>query len=108
MPKHLIPETFRLGKNWWRVEFLPPSEMAQFNANGRGRVLGLCDGEDRIIYLADDLKGRRLVQTFLHEAIHAVDYDFNIKIPHKLVYALDRHLGNFLWTNYLSPRRRRR
>lgn len=107
MPRHLIPETFRLGKNWWRVEFLPPDEMKEFCPR-YSTIRGWCDGEERTIYLADNLKGRRLIQTFLHEVTHSIEMDFGIAIPHRLVYSLERHLGNFVWDNFLTKRRRRK
>lgn len=105
--RDLIPETLKVGRYRWRVEFLPQLEMNEFDANYK-TINGWCDAEERVIYLSETLNGRRLMQIFLHEAIHACDFSFGINVPHPIVYKLDRRLGNLIWDNFVKPRRRRR
>lgn len=39
-----------------------------------------------------DLGPRQMIETFLHEFLHAVDFEYDLKISHKLIYRLERPL----------------
>lgn len=41
---------------------------------------GLCEYESRTIYLERGLKGKKLIETFLHEYIHAVLYEMHLDV----------------------------
>lgn len=93
-----IPRQFWIGEDHWRVKFV--KEIAPLDGKGR-RTLGLCDGDDHIIYIVTGLKKVERTATFIHELIHALDFSHKLNIPHSIVYDLDKHVTEFLFDNWL-------
>lgn len=55
---------------------------------------GYCLGHDsevgcRTIWLKIGLPKKIMIKTFIHEVLHAIDFEWGIKIPHKLIDALE-------------------
>lgn len=59
-------------------------------------TIGYCDGIDHVLYVRTRLKPRVRLETFVHEWLHAVEYEYGLEIPHALVYALEKPLADFL------------
>ena len=58
---------------------------------------GYCIGSDfkngyRTIQIKKGLTPTFRAKTFLHELLHAIDFEWNVKIPHKLIEALEKPL----------------
>lgn len=62
-------------------------------------VIGYCDGEKQIIFIQIGLSAEVLFATFMHEVMHSIEFEYNIKIPHKLIYKMDAPLAKFLADN---------
>lgn len=74
----MIPTSFKLGGNTWRVRLL--KHLVQIGANNDVQHLyGLCDVENNTIKIARTIDGRvcseeTIYKTFIHEFIHAALY----------------------------------
>ena len=59
--------------------------------------MGYCLGADsemgcRTIQIKKGLTPSMKARTFLHELLHAIDFEWGIKIPHKIIEALEKPL----------------
>lgn len=87
------PKTLRIGDTDWSIKFFrkPP--------DGKKDTAGLCDGDTQTIYLTQGQKSETLFKIFLHELLHAIEYSYEIDIPHKLIYKLEQPLADFIIEN---------
>lgn len=63
------------------------------------KTLGECRFEARQIVLKKHQSERETFKTFVHELLHAVDYERNVRIPHKLVYGLEDAIYYLIFHN---------
>ena len=74
----MIPTSFKLGGNTWRVRIM--KHLVQIGPNNDVQHLyGLCDVENNLIRIARTIDGRvctdeTIYKTFIHEFIHAALY----------------------------------
>ncbi len=61
--------------------------------------MGLCDSKARAIIIRSDLSDKQVIETLIHELFHAVAFEFGVKIPHKLIYALEAPVLKILKLN---------
>lgn len=62
--------------------------------------MGLCDPEEHTIKIKMGMSATETFNTFLHEVLHAMEFEYNLKISHKLVYQLELAISNFLFNNF--------
>lgn len=86
-----------VGDNLWTVRFV---KYIPHDKPGR-YCLGASDPEEQTIYILMGQKPRERLSTFVHELIHVLEYEYNISIPHRLVYSLEDPIVRFLVDNYL-------
>lgn len=60
---------------------------------------GYCEPNERIIYLSTKQSKTSVVKTFIHEAIHAVEFEYDTPIPHKITNMLEEGLYRILKLN---------
>lgn len=63
------------------------------------RALCRVTGDSRQILLLKTLKGEALYSSLLHEILHAIEFEFKLPIPHKLIYRLETILFRILKLN---------
>jgi hypothetical protein len=63
------------------------------------KCLGLCDGDARVIFIKSNQSDTQEWETFIHEAFHAIEFEFNIKIPHALIHTLEKPILRVLKLN---------
>jgi hypothetical protein len=61
---------------------------------------GTCDNKDRIILLRNSMTEKETYETFWHETLHALDYEYELKLTHPQVYALEKALAEFISANF--------
>lgn len=61
--------------------------------------MGLCDFDKRLIFIKSELSDSQVIETFIHELLHAISHEFALKIPHKLIYALEAPILKILRLN---------
>lgn len=62
-------------------------------------TVGLCDPHTRTIWICTEQPPRHLMRTLIHEALHGLEYEFNLKIKHKLVYKLEKAIYHLIIDN---------
>ena len=53
----------------------------------------------KLIYLKKGMGIKEAHSIFIHEVLHAIEYEYKIKIPHSVVYALQEPLAHVLTRN---------
>ncbi len=102
MRKKLYPHSVKVGKRRYKIK------MVRDLSDGKGqRLRGYCDpNKPHTLYLDKDQSQAELFSTFWHEVLHAIEVEHKIKLPHKLVYALEGPIAAVLKANFrLSFRR---
>lgn len=61
---------------------------------------GLCDFERKVILLKNKQSQKDLFKTFLHEILHAMEFEYNIPITHKIIYQLEESVFQLLKDNF--------
>jgi len=62
-------------------------------------TMGLCDPVSRQIILRKNLPPRPMLATFIHELIHAMEFEHGIEISHRAVDQLDSAIEMLLRLN---------
>ena len=55
----------RIGERVWRISHKPPTRTASHELDGR------VDYDRKVIFIHPDLKGKALLETLIHEGMHA-------------------------------------
>jgi hypothetical protein len=64
-------------------------------------TLGITDSGDRTIRIKLGMSRRQTFRTFIHEVLHALEFEFGIKIKHKSVYKYSKAIHHLLVDNFL-------
>ena len=62
-------------------------------------LLGLCDPSTRTIFINKSQSHRQQWITFLHEALHALEYEYSFHLSHKTIEKIEDALGEFIRDN---------
>lgn len=103
-----VPTHFYLKGKRWNVEFVDDLGFV-IKSNGKKSVtIAECDGGARRIEILERLSAKRTAECFLHEYLHAIEYAYGIRFPHKMVHFADVKLAYiFRKTMECQPRARR-
>ncbi len=63
---------------------------------------GDCDQGKHRIRIKAGMSKNETFRTFLHEALHAIEFSIPVKIKHKTVYKLEEAIFNLLVDNFFS------
>lgn len=66
--------------------------------------LGKCSYNRRTIWLNSKQPDRNLFTTFLHELLHAIEFETGTRIKHKIIYRFEEGLYSFLTNNLATLR----
>lgn len=66
----------------------------------RGR--GKCSFESQTIWIKRNMTEPEQLVTFCHELLHAIEFEYEIDIPHGLIYALESPLAQVIVDNLAS------
>ena len=61
----------------WRIKFVYPQDTVLMYENG-SYTLGMCDRNNKTIYLAENLEGSMLKKVICHELVHAAMFSYNV------------------------------
>jgi hypothetical protein len=64
------------------------------------RDCGLCDPQTCTIYLKRGMNKAKAFRTLIHEAIHAMEAEYDIDLPHTVVYQLEKAIADTLLMNF--------
>lgn len=76
-------------------------------------VLGYCmtsdkDKDVKVIAVLNSLRPKRMFEIMLHEALHAIEHEYKLNIPHDVIEELERPLAKFLFDNFDIEFKRRK
>ena len=86
----------KIGCNKWTLE------LHDFVTCGGVDCRGLCLCEDRTIKLKSSLENTRLMGTFLHECIHAIDDEYDVDLTEHQVHLLGTSLLSLIRDNKIN------
>lgn len=73
---------FIINHQLWKIKFV-----SRFNEKLRkpnnSFALGVCDNNDKCVYIFNQLPKQKLKQVLYHEITHAVMFSYNVYIPYK-------------------------
>ena len=92
IPIKAYPKEILIGETVWRVRFVR-------KFRGEPNTVGLCCEANETIYIRQGLGRVETFKTFLHELLHAVEFEHKIEIPHKLIYQLELPLTLLIFQN---------
>lgn len=85
-PKYMFPSfryyprTLLIKNEVWEIKFVRKME---------NNMVGLCDPGDKIIYIKMGQSRCDLFKTFIHEWMHALEEEYCIEVPHKVIYSFE-------------------
>ena len=82
-----LPTHFYLKRKKWVVELVDKPEW-----HTEEKCWGITDFESRTIEIWDGLPPRQILMVFIHEYLHAVEYEYKLAIAHRLIYKLEKPL----------------
>lgn len=82
------PKTIKIGKAVYKVKLVK-----HIHETKRRIQKGECDPNTHTIRLLKSLDRVELFETFVHELLHAIEFEHKIKIKHKTVYELEKPLA---------------
>lgn len=93
------PKELRIGDETYRVKFVPT--MRYRTKRGGHRInYGVCYPDTREIHISRGVGRELAFKTFLHEVLHAFEYEYDLPIKHSLVYLLEDPLARFFLDNF--------
>jgi hypothetical protein len=101
MKRNHYPTSMKVGKSTYKVELAP------FIEEGEGKITrGYCCTKRKTIVLLATLSEAELFSTFIHELLHAIEHEHDVRIKHSLVYAMEGPISEVLKKNFhLLPKR---
>jgi hypothetical protein len=87
------PSEIHVGEETYQIRFV--SKLP----GGRKRDIALCNPQTRTIHVKRGLTKSQLLRTVVHEILHALEFEYDIEIPHKLIYQLEKAIVDTLLMN---------
>lgn len=91
-PKLHLPEYVYIRSKRWTVDIVQQEDF-----ECEDKTFGQCDPNTRTILILEGQPPRQMLGTFLHEFIHACEFEWGVKIPHRMVYFIERRLTPVVW-----------
>jgi Zn-dependent peptidase ImmA (M78 family) len=60
---------------------------------------GLCFYDSKEIWIAAGMDHQETASTLVHEALHAISHEHDIRLDHKLIYKVEAALAFFIFRN---------
>jgi len=91
MRRRDYPKTLVIGKATYTVEMVP-----HIHETKKRVQRGECCPNTKRIKLLETLNSVELFETFIHEVLHAIEFEGGFKIKHKTIYDLEVPLAKFI------------
>lgn len=90
-----FPKQVTVGDSIWRIVFVRKVRLVKNPEN----VMAATCAETQTIEIVYGLSRKELLETFLHEVMHAIEYEYDINIPHDVIYKMEPGLASFFAEN---------
>lgn len=88
-----IPSKIKIrGRVFYQVVW---SEVIKDNPD----IMGLAEPNEKTIYLKLGMSDTETMKTLIHEVIHAIEFEWDQPIPHKITYTLEEGIWKILKLN---------
>ena len=84
------PKTIFINDEEWNVHFMDDLD---------NDVLGECIPSERIIFIRSGQSAVETLTTFIHELIHAHEFEYDYEIPHEWIDKIDLAVSEILLEN---------
>lgn len=91
--KRDYPKSLNIGHEDYRILFV--RKIGKSN-----RTLGLCDPTNHTLQIRCRQTPLETLKTLAHEVLHAIEDEYDIEIPHALIYILEQALVDFFIQNF--------
>lgn len=93
------PKTLKVGDRTYRIRFVKSIRRCKREV-GKGATVGLHDPSRIEILIKQGMSHDDTLKTLLHELVHAIEYEYEIKISHRGVYKFEEAIFDFLVANF--------
>lgn len=90
------PKDVQIGDSVWSIRFVRNLGQTETTI-----TWGLCDPGEQTIFVRMGQKPVERLKTVLHELLHAIEEEYDLELPHRLIHQLEDPLARFLIDNYL-------
>jgi hypothetical protein len=98
-PRTKYPSRLRIGDRDYRLRFVKSIRRCHRQV-GKGATVGLHDPNRIEILVKEGMSEDDTLKTVLHELVHAIEYEYEIKISHSGVYKFEEALFDFICANF--------
>ena len=95
------PKTLKIGDKTYRLRFVKSIRRCKLPV-GKGATVGLHDPNRLEILVKSGMSVDDTLKTIIHETIHAIETEYDIKISHRDVYKFEEAIFDFLCANTLK------
>lgn len=88
IPKHIL-----VGNETYDIVF-------KKTVDGDDTVFGSCDSGEKEIVIKIGLNPIDRAETLIHEIMHALEFEYNLDIPHALIHKLERPIRKLITDNW--------
>jgi hypothetical protein len=94
-----FPREIRVRDATYKVRFVRCITEAGDDPRSRRRTIGLCCPERRTIWIVQGLKPADRFDTYTHELMHALEFEWGLPIPHALIRKLELPIRRLIVDN---------
>ena len=94
----MYPSRLKVGDRCYRIRFVKSIRKCN-RPVGKGATVGLFDPARIEILIKAGMSKDDTLKTLLHELVHAIEYEYDIRISHKGVYLFEEALFDFIAAN---------
>lgn len=99
MRAHLNLDRIKIGKHYWNIEHSDKHDDADHDD------LGMCIWDDKLIWISTRQSDSGRLATLVHEILHAMEYEWKLKIPHALIRLIEKPIARIIANNFLPSAR---
>lgn len=89
-----IPKEVIIKDSVWKIKF-----KRDLGSDGDRIIEGLCIPDEKAIFIRQGQTLDERIDTYLHELIHAIEFEYNFRLKHKHVYKLSEALVQIFCDN---------
>lgn len=93
------PKSLRIGDRTYRIRFVKSIRRCT-RPVGKGATVGIHDPARIEILIKAGMSEDDTLKTLLHELVHAIEYEYEIKISHSGVYKFEEAIFDFICANF--------
>lgn len=94
-----LPKQLLVGDGVWTVKMV---RRIGYDNKTDKETLGLCDPAESLILIKMGQGKRATFETFIHELMHALEFEYDFRMEHKLIYNLESKVAQLLIDNFIG------